>query len=316
MSTKGLVLKLLKNAGYETVEDCPEKLQYDVWKYLPSKYLGKYQWEVNKTTFKVCMAQKCSITQLQASNSPHGIEIAEAEKNYTTIVGEAPSAWQLFKPMFYKSWSKIKRGKDLFIPGMGGFDIAQAAEAFRELQGYYKKHVACFQAVGYIGDSSGYYGWRVLNNKKMREWVAKNWNWVKENKGKVDEIYYGLSKRIEFSQSLDVPVSVVISKGGGINIEKIKFDWLAEVELPEPFKIPKSGAELHSAGLKFKNCAAQYTGRVAKKRAVIVYTDNAMAEIDKTQIKQILGKGNSQVSRSVRNLFNENLPMILEKVWG
>lgn len=316
MSTKRLVLKLLKNAGYESVEDCPENLQYDAWKFLPSKHLGAFQWQVNKTIFKACMAQKCSPKELEVSSSPHGAMIAAAERNYTTIVGEAPSRWRLFKPTFYKGWSKINKGKNLFVPGMGGFDIAAAAEIFKDNQGYYRKNVANLQALGYFGDGNAFYGAYLLNNKKMKDWTVKHWNWIKDNKGKIDEIYHGLRTRIEFRQILDVPISVVISKGGGVKEDKIKFDWLADVELPEPFHIPKSGAELHSVGLRFKNCAAQYTSRVAKKSVAIVHTDNAMAEINKSQIKQLLGKGNSQVSRQVRNLFNENLPMILEKVWG
>jgi len=140
-----------------------------LWTYLPSKFIGEYRggWYVSYTNMMTLYKKKGpeACKEVLAYPGRDGFKLnyymklfPEAFDNVRKITGETDMlgvfgnehGWCRINTPELRAWAKVNRGRDLFIPGLGTFDIAQAVRSCLA-EGKSLK-VEELQCMGYYGD--------------------------------------------------------------------------------------------------------------------------------------------------------------------
>lgn len=274
-------------------------------------------------------------------------KMMKAKINYKNVTGK--SVKQLNKWLIgnrYQEWLRIRRGKDLFVKGWGGFDIAQAVDM--ALLPHMPRIV--WTTIGI--QSKGYRvpaPWileNMLHPKRGRPdiiaWIAryKDWFWPADKdlglqrRARWDEVLrYSSSSHQHISIEDHDPESffqevdrIEAERENYVDGEICDYTHLQGIpEMPTEFGIIKpirSTQELVQAGKDLHQCAKSYNRRIIEGLSTLmVCTDErgkpiAMAEIEHDSegmiLGQISGPCNMPVSVEIQQAFQNCLTNILQ----
>ena len=215
-----------------------------------------------------------------------------------------------------KTWKGIKRGKDLFIAGLGGFNINSA---FRSIDiGRYDTGIVSITTLrckGYFPEEPNTYYLESLYKHSI-----ELFKWVYINKfpiSRIDEL-----KDLEILGFYNPKLSLrdVLSRLDDVIDRDLRLSWSDKYDFDYPervkqfanthgFTVPKNGIELKKQAKVFQNCSGGYVKRIQDKNCFIVYNADEMIEINRRgdTILQHLGKRNARVDEVRRVHLEENL---------
>lgn len=209
-----------------------------------------------------------------------------------------------------RSWKGITRGKDLFIKGLGGFEIEKAFDEWSQASGAGYREVPTrneLLAYGYL-DMEGIHRYSLDKTMKKLMAIPNMFEWVVKRKfsfSRLDEMFdahiLGLFDHnltlIQMTNRLDDAIH------RGLKLtwdDKVDFDyptWLGYVASGTEMTIPKNGIELKSQAKRFKNCAGGYVNSILDKRSYIIYNKDVMVELSPSgRVIQAHGPMNSTVN--------------------
>lgn len=209
---------------------------------------------------------------------------------------------------YLKSWKNIDRGKKVFIPGMGSFDIEKA---YKDNIGDYDyvtytilPDIMSLRCAGYFPDEvNGSYQVRALYKHSIELF---RWFYIHDFPiALVDEV-----KDLDILGlfNLKMNPTTVNARIADLRKRHLGLAWDDKYDFKYPdniisfanengFDIPKNGIELKKQAKVFSNCSGGYVKRIRKGKTFIIYNEEEMIEINpKGQILQHYGKRNSKVS--------------------
>ena len=198
-----------------------------------------------------------------------------------------------------KSWNKISRGKDLFIPGLGGFDIKAAIDRLiKDTNPQWFQSLSVREVVveGYFPNDETYYTNKLYSHKDLFNWVVVHGF----DTAHIDELI-NLKMIGQFNPRLSL--ASVNKRIADARVRGLELTWRdsQDFDYPEWFgylglTVPKNGIELKKQAKYFSNCSGGYVNQILAGNTYIGYTDDVMVEISPTgAIRQMYGKRNSRV---------------------
>jgi len=261
-----------------------------------------------------------------------GQYLEACDDNYTNVLMERPSVIMQDKidngsncyiKSYLKdiaSWKDIKRGKDLFIKGLGSFDITNTFNSLvAELRPYSVRvfSVREIRCRGYFPTEQKWY------LESLYDHSIELFKWVYINKfpiARLDELK-DLDVLGMFKSSLSL--NAVLTRIDNMVKRDLRLTWRDKDKFVYPdnikkfanmanLTIPKNGIDLKKQAHIFKNCSGSYVNRILEKKTFIVYNDYEMVELSsKGKIKQHFGKLNSSVDSSITNRYETMLRSIV-----
>ena len=206
-------------------------------------------------------------------------------------------------------WQSISRGRDLFIPGYGTFNIAAAIDIWDNDGGRYKvlPDPIDLLLIGYLNVTNL---WRAKalrrpmaklmagKTDKAFEYIMRNPNLV----ARYDELkaWRVLNPGKDYPSNIVERLDDLVRRDLRVTAEDhIPFEYEHESEAMKKLKqlgfvLPKNGIDLKQTAQIFKNCAGGYVKRIAKGATIIMYRPDAMIELNGqgNVIKQAYGPMN------------------------
>ncbi len=228
-------------------------------------------------------------------------QMARAKRNMVNIVGSEPDAW-VFKRL-WRDWLKIERGRDLFIQGLGSFDITKAGISFEIKQ---------MQSIGYAHIFGPHSRFTYLP-KKMREYLIHwkdHFEKSEKLKNRIDELWGAnpimsippeqLMEQVKVTRELE---------------RKEPFTWTNSFQpieegslVLEPIRSPD---EMYKVGNILRNCVGgNYTHWVIKRKMVfgVLKKDGvpiAVANYNTHGIVRAEGYGSMMAEPEHRKIFEK-----------
>lgn len=222
-------------------------------------------------------------------------------------------------------WEKIKRGRDLFIKGLGGFDIQEALADMRLPFPELGLVVAC----GYTQDMTSAYAFRnILRSTRKREYMVRYWHsFFKQNTAVLDELgwYRGEDYNCRPEVFIERRREEARQRARQWQVnreESLDFTWLNNA--PEiktevgTLRALKNPTELLEVGQEMKNCAAGYDGTIGLQRGILVALFNeqnkpiCLGHLTKEgSWPAILGKMNRTAPKEHRAVYKEHTEVYL-----
>jgi len=219
------------------------------------------------------------------------------------------------------NWIKYNKGKDLFIKGLGGFNIQEAHTRYIKLNKYTDDGLLTPENLiisGYM-KIDNLYAERILEaSKGLFKWAVIH----KFDTARLDELLdlYILDQWNKNLSVNDVIKRLANIKVRGLNLtyrDKINFEYPENLKIlaqKTAFTLPKNGIELKRQAKEFKNCSASYVDKIIKGSSYIMYTDTEMVEITKTgNIIQHYGKRNKPVDIYTKDSLQDKAYSIMSK---
>lgn len=203
----------------------------------------------------------------------------QALVNFKNIMGYD---WRFFKynndedPVFGRcgalmSWASVRRGRDLFLKGLGSFDITQTLTHRRNLS----ESVTRVRAEGYFPDSA-YYAEHIFSEPVLREYLFKHWNYYRVNRNTLDELFRIPRDELDHLRPQEIHQRIEEAEAQRRLQESIPLDfsWLDNppiVKTPHGVLKPlQSEEEIEEVSEKLDNCASGYTRQVGRKLCLLV----------------------------------------------
>ena len=208
-----------------------------------------------------------------------------------------------------KSWKNIHKGKDLFIKGLGGFNIALV---FKDWVIQRRNHdwISCViptaEEITCMGYLSGFVGKKtskkLLEDQDLFTWFVKHQFPV----SRYDEIFeakqLGLFRPgASVTNTLRMLDDIIERNLTLDSNDNIKFEypkWLIDVAKDSNMTIPSNGNDLKRQAVIYKNCAGSYVDRILDKNNYIIYNNSLMIEFKDRAIVQAYGPMNTKVDSS------------------
>lgn len=216
------------------------------------------------------------------------------------------------------TWKGIRRGKDVFIHGIGSFNIDEAyAKAVKNNSSvYYMDNVVSLMDIrcaGYFPDCAQrfYLAELYKHSIDLFKWVYVN-NYPL---GQLDELKdLNVLGLFDYSFKLDTVMSRIndmVDRDLRLSwVDNTKFDYPDKLKLfaeQNGFTIPKNGIDLKKQARVFSNCSGGYVRKILDKKSFIIYNEEEMLEIKGANVLQHLGKRNTLVEDSRRNYIQGRL---------
>lgn len=253
---------------------------------------------------------------------------AEMYDNVYNIFGikVASSALLWTKDRDAKTWKGIKRGRDLFVPGMGSFDLKHDAFRNEFERSYRVSNVGEIRGLGYFGDRN-WSATRILQNEHGTRWLARWYQVIKaEYENRLDEFIgnHGEPTACFDPANLEVhPRTMLRLQQQAVVQKKLDDDENYKVEFESMKKLPdvpvgdavlrvmRSPMMLDMAARGLHNCAASYASRVDKGKCIVAVLEQAdrplaMGELVDGAWRQIVGPCNRTPGREIIELFENN----------
>ena len=214
-------------------------------------------------------------------------------------------------------WQSISRGRDLFIPGYGTFNIAAAIDIWDNDGGRYKvlPDPIDLLLIGYLNVANL---WRAKELRrpmaklmagktdKVFEYIMRNPNLV----ARYDELkaWRVLNPGKDYPSNIVERLDDLVRRDLRVTAEDhIPFEYERESEAMEKLKqlgfvLPKNGIDLKQTAQIFKNCAGGYVKRIANGSTIIMYRPDAMIELN----------GHGNVIKQAYGPMNQALPISLD----
>lgn len=246
----------------------------------------------------------------QAFNKIIGIDALKALDEFVEIHSYIPTD-QLRK---LKTWKKIKRGKDVFIRGLGSFDIDKAYKiAVEHSRNIYSDEtdaifsVTDLRLAGYFPEEENTYGLEKLYKDSI-----EMFKWVYINKFPVARIDELMDLNILGLFDITLNKKSILKRLDDINIRNLRLTWVDTSDFDYPdyvielarlleFTVPKNGIDLKKQARLFKNCSGGYVRKILDKQSFIIYNDNEMIEIGNHEVYQHFGRMNGYISNRRKN---------------
>lgn len=270
-------------------------------------------------------------------------EYKKARKNYQKIANRriGHTTWYrwIVEESHVLDWAKIRRGKQLFIKGWGGFNIERVFQS--EGQQTFLPPIAV-QSIGYgipVYDPT-----KIIQNRRLKEWMAryKNWWWPKDldlgiqRRNRLDEVLRYLQLVYDNPSILPDDLFRHLREYSQRNtlfsepepLLEQEFEWTDKItphrEGELIVKPIKNTQQMIATGTALSNCtansmASHYNRRIANKRcALMVCTDDngnplALAEVEfgqrvglgggSARIVQVSGPNNAPVPEQIRKAY-------------
>jgi hypothetical protein len=251
--------------------------------------------------------------------------LVKAAKGYNLILSRraGPSFFVDAEGMI-QEWEVIERGRDIFIKGFGHFDTASVVRMWRRKDRYILP--VNIRSVGYGISNLGLFR-LVAAHKWFHKWCVRNIVWIRENRGRIDEIT-GADQLRRIKAFPDTTPQTLIriyerrvrlwEEARNIDCTSFPEDLISalpEVETENGVLKPVSTPEeCRRLGIIMSNCAASYIPRVAAKHCALVamYKETspvALGELQSGERKgiwnQILGPRNKSLPLRVREKFED-----------
>lgn len=252
-------------------------------------------------------------------------ELAQSKANYEYITGKSlelsnranGALWILKRTVLnLKTWSKVFKGKDLFVEGMGGFNIDKAIEKVTQRSGNNTTIPTVFELrlSGYFGVSRYYPSWGLRTLSRY----PGVWRWIKDTKfplERTDE----LNDLIILDNFNFEKLATIVSRLDDIVERDLRLNESDKKEFKYPEKItrlssllnltlPDNGIELKKQAKLFKNCAGSYVRKIKTGKSFILYDKEIMIELSGSiRLIQAYGPMNKAVNEHRLNQINNVL---------
>ena len=212
-----------------------------------------------------------------------------------------------------RDWQQFPRGRDLFVPGAGSFDIMAALNYWEKEYGRWQLLPNPYELISY-GYFTGYRHWTL---KAIKPYIKKAFKGgsdvfnliMKDNTliARLDELksWQVLNPGIPLPNNIVDRLNEINTRG--LMLTSADRDYFEYRGLDQSrfndfvnagYEFPTNGIDLKRQAQKFKNCAGNYVGKIHKQECVIVYRRDAMVELgwNLRTIKQAYGPMNTQLS--------------------
>ena len=216
-----------------------------------------------------------------------------------------------------RDWQQFPRGRDLFVPGAGNFDIMAAIDYWDKEYGRWQTLPSPYDLILY-GYFPGYRYWTLkaiipnikkafkggddifnllIRDKTLVARLDELKSWQVLNPGKlfpnniVDRLDEINTRRLMLTSSDRNNFEYK-----GINQSRVK-DFI-----DAGYEFPTNGIDLKRQAQRFKNCAGGYVGKIHRQECVIIYRKDCMVELgwNLRTIKQAFGPLNTQLPLEVQ----------------
>lgn len=314
---------------------------------LPSKFFPKLPeyaaWQItynsSKKVASLCseeeMANILKGTRDEITRSYSQILYGNGQENYRKIAGRSVNEYSVMRPGL-ASWKDITRGRDMFIPGLGSFDIEAANTQLHARPDWREENwptvelytVAQYQAMGYFSSRHPAIA-SLLSAKKYTKFKAyliqhKDFWLQPHNAARLDEIVilykvrpnYELGKKKPQTVLTDAEEAARILASIDKNYKRFNLQNATSYSSAGlTLKVIEDTIELKSVASKLNNCAANYSIAMAQRNCCLVScTENsvliALGELRNSGWSQITGQRNSKVDKHVHEayiLFEETI---------
>ena len=214
-----------------------------------------------------------------------------------------------------RDWQQFPRGRDLFIPGYGVFDIAKVIKKWFDENGRWHRLPSPYDLISY-GYFTGYRYWtlrQIRPNIKRAFKKGDNLLWLlvknKELLARIDEIksWQVLNPGVGFPTNIvDRLDDMNLRNLALTDSDKEEFEYpnLSKIKhfIDAGYEFPANGIDLKRQAQRFKNCAGSYVGRIHHKECIIMYRKDCMVELSWSMntIKQAFGPMNTQLPLEVQ----------------
>lgn len=203
-----------------------------------------------------------------------------------------------------KTYEGIVKGRDLFISGMGSFDI-EAAQAYNTRYGSPQLlSLSEFRYSGYFDrvlDYNDSYHIKILNKLDAWKWVKDTGFPLERLDELMDAGVLGLWDKKRKLNSTIATLNNMVERDLKLTYaDKESFNYPDNiVKQAGSFVMPETGIDLKRQAKRFSNCSGSYVNKIHKGECYIAYSDNVMVEFNGAgTIRQIHGPRNEQVSSS------------------
>ena len=317
-----------------------------LWEYVPSNLVGEHIRHIPYTG-AITLLKKIGRTKLEEfrntiiDNDYDYIDIEQLRNqtlhpiglgNIEKVLGVDTSTLPCISRKELKRWESIKVGKDLFIPGLGSFDITKAANTISEgMTGRYSPSFAVsnLQAVGYLGDAEHRI---IIDDKQLMKHVVRHWSaWKETNHGHTYDILRaldgGLAEAASSGLYLDWNPEKLYRKADEANRRQTALLTASRnADLNTPFKevilpedttldihVVPNHKELIEVGKIFENCvgSSHYAGRgVAGASCFLVIkleTASYLCDLSliSGKVEQLKGRRNRSAPSSLKQELNK-----------
>ena len=221
-----------------------------------------------------------------------------------------------------RDWQQFPRGRDLFVPGAGNFDIMAAIKYWDKEYGRWQLLPNPYDLISY-----GYFpGYRYWTLKAIRPYIKKAFksgsldgndifNLLIRDKtliARLDELksWQVLNPGIPFPNNIVDRLNEINTRG--LMLTSADRDYFEYRGIDQSrvndfvcagYEFPTNGIDLKRQAQRFKNCAGNYVGRIHHQECVIMYRRDAMVELgwNLRTIKQAFGPLNTQLSIEVQS---------------
>ena len=216
-----------------------------------------------------------------------------------------------------RDWQQFPRGRDLFVPGAGNFDIMAAIKYWDKEYGRWQLLPNPYDLISY-----GYFpGYRYWTLKAIRPYIKKAFksgsdifNLIMRDKtliARLDELksWQVLNPGIPFPNNIVDRLNEINTRGLVLtSADRNQFEYKdinqsrVNAFVDAGYEFPTNGIDLKRQAQRFKNCAGNYVGRIHQQECVIMYRRDAMVELgwNLRTIKQAFGPLNTELPLEVQ----------------
>jgi len=248
------------------------------------------------------------------------MSFGDALDNYERIVSPVGDI-RGYEAKVLKMWTNLPRGRDLFVKGLGSFNIDEAIETYRMS---YKNRTVLnpndLIVTGYLGQPD--YSLTTWLNKGRKELFS----WMVRSKFPVS--------RIDELSDLDIldmwhnrlTLAQCIRRLDDMMNRNLKLDYMDKPHFDYPkeliafceqtdFCCPENGIALKKLARKFSNCSGSYVKSIRQKELFIIYSEDEMISLNgKTlKVEQHYGKRNEDISKGKKTTFKESISYFIRK---
>ena len=178
-----------------------------LWEYIPSNLVGEHIHHIPYTG-AMTLLKKVGRVKLEEfrktilDNNYDYLDIDQLRNqtlhpmglgNIEKVLGVDPNTIPYISRRELKRWESIKVGRDLFIPGMGSFNITEATNVLGSIGGSRYSpsfSVSNLQAIGYLGDIEHKV---IIDDKDLMKHIVRHWaTWKETNHGHAYDIIKAL----------------------------------------------------------------------------------------------------------------------------
>lgn len=227
------------------------------------------------------------------------VKIKAAADNYHSIVengkkAPGPLVWAFLESKSdMEDWYQIKRGKDLFVPGFGTFNIPNAIVIVHDLRMYPPRSakwrinhshifpVMSLRMAGY-GINNVQFWYYLRKHEYFRNYAVRFLRWFKEHNNEVDEIVHSLGM---VKDNPTLPPGTIVGRLNEQH-ERVNREWpernsfkgefklmacMPDVDTAEgTLKVIKNTDELDRVSTILSNCASGYKNEIRTGISILV----------------------------------------------